>query len=250
MSTLQPSGGGWSCSGLRPHSVSSSSPGSRESILAESRGCSHFVQTNQDVQRHLEEEGRQEEARREVAPGVQAGTTLRPEVAACGRETPPSTLSLPYQAQKLPAKEDPVGGRMGSEGGVSVPWEAESHWRPPGLGEKSPHDDESTGRGQGGPLPHTGLGTGRGAGPSSSAPRASGGPWPCCVRVRAHPEGLQAWGQDEAEPEPPLPCSPGQAGPSDPRLLPHLEAERHHVVAVIPTGPLPSPKVLLPGAVP
>ena len=220
MSTLQPSGGGWSRSGLRPHGASSSSPGSRESIFAESRGRSHFVQIDQDVQRRLEEEGRREEARREVAPGVQASTTLRLEVAVCGRETPPSTLSLPHQAQKLPAKEDPVSGRMSSGGGVSVPWEAESHWRPPGLGEKSPQDDESTGRGQGGPLPHMGLATGRGAGPSSSAPRASGGPWPCCVRVRAPPEGLPAWGQDEAEPEPPLPCSPGQQGPPTPGSFP------------------------------
>lgn len=60
------------------------------------------------------------------------------------QKSPSSTLCLPHQAQKLPAKGGPVGGRAGSGWGVSVPWEAESHRRPawPGLGPEGPWGEE------------------------------------------------------------------------------------------------------------
>lgn len=149
-------------------------PRSKESILAVRGVCSRWVWPDQDNQRRLEEDERQEEAWKEAAPGVRASTTLEARGGRVRQGRPPSTLCLPHQAQTLPAKGGPTGGRMGSECGGSVcPGKLRATGHCPGLAwglsdprEKGPHN-ESTGRGQGwSPFPTPGewhrVGTGRG----------------------------------------------------------------------------------------
>lgn len=96
-----------------------------------------------------------------------------------------------------------------------------------------PHQESGTRWGQGGEH-----------GPLSSAPSASGGPWLCYIIVGGPPEGLPAWGQDETDSEPQLLCCPGGWAPRRPQAPFPI----YTWVLVRPTGPQPSPSILLPGA--